>query len=478
MSIRRYLVLMLLSIITLVIFVSAIEGYKASMNKAESLFDDELVSLAQVISAIELPKGIIKHKITSNFAYQVIVDNQVVSHSENAPEHLIHELSSGFKKVNFLGKRWRTYSEKASDNAMANEWVIIAQPLKQRFDLAESIILSAVTPIILVMPLLALIISLAVRQGLKPLTLLTRALKNKKANDLSQLSINSANELAPVIATLNELFLRLSLAFEREKQFASDAAHELRTPLSVLKINLHNLQQSYLDTMPKADNSTTVALQALPFEQLEHSVERMAHVVDQILTLNRTNPEQILAESERLNLQTLTQACISELYPYIASRGHDIELKSQAATIFGNRFAISILLKNLIANAAKYTPDHGKILVSCWQNNHGVILRVEDSGPGIAPSEYQRVFDRFYRVGGDSHNSNIIGCGLGLSIVKHIVQLHQANISLSVSETLAGLCVEVIFSHKDNTRMNKIDKNNQKNADDRQQNVSSTVGRV
>ena len=479
MSIRRYLVLMLLSIITLVIFVSAIEGYKASMNKAESLFDDELVSLAQVISAIELPKGIIKHKITSNFAYQVIVDNQVVSHSENAPKTLINELSNGFKKVNFLGKRWRTYSEKVSDKSTADYWVIIAQPLKQRFDLAESIILSAVTPIILVMPLLALIISLAVRQGLKPLTLLTRALKNKKANDLSQLSIKSSNELTPVIATLNELFLRLSLAFEREKQFASDAAHELRTPLSVLKINLHNLQQSYLDAMLIANDSNSTTLQALPFEQLEHSVERMAHVVDQILTLNRTNPEQVLAESERLNLQTLSQECISELYPYIASRGHDIELKSEASIIFGNHFAISILLKNLIANAAKYTPDHGKILVSCQQGSrHSVILRIEDSGPGIAPTEYQRVFDRFYRIGGDSHNSKIIGCGLGLSIVKHIVQLHQASISLSVSEALAGLCVEVVFSHKENMREGKIEIKTQNNDYAHNSKVPQSVGHV
>ena len=455
MSIRRYLVLMLLSIITLIIFVSAIQGYKASMSKAESLFDDELVSLAQVISAITLPEGVVKHKVNSNFAYQVVMDEQVITRSENAPQRLINKLNNGFKDVNFLGKRWRTYSEKINDNSTANYWIIIAQPLKQRFDLAEDIILSAVTPIILVMPLLALIISLAVRQGLKPLTLLTRALKNKKANDLSQLSINSNNELAPVIATLNELFLRLSSAFEREKQFASDAAHELRTPLSVLKINLHNLQQSSNDVITATSEQGLISAQVLPFEQLEHSVERMAHVVDQILTLNRTNPEQILAESETLNLQALSQECIQELYPYIASRGHDIELNSEVTTIFGNRFAIAILLKNLLGNAAKYTPDHGKILVSCKQGEQGIILRVEDSGPGIAPAEYARVFDRFYRVGGDSHNSKVIGCGLGLSIVKHIVQLHQATISLSVSEALAGLCVEVIFQNEENSRYGK-----------------------
>lgn len=445
MSIRRYLVLMLLSIITLVIFVSAIQGYKASMSKAESLFDGELVSLAQVISAVELPKGVVKHKITSNFAYQVLMDENVVTRSDNAPKIVINELSNGFKNANFLGKRWRTYTEQISGKSSENYWVIIAQPMTQRFDLAEGIILSAVTPIILIMPLLALIISLAVRQGLKPLTFLTRALKNKKANDLSQLSVTTTKELAPVTATLNELFLRLSSAFEREKQFASNAAHELRTPLSVLKINVHNLQQSFNDAKLFQHDKNTNQTPALPFEQLEQSVDRMAHVVDQILTLNRTNPEQMLAESETLNLQTLLQECISELYPYIASRGHEIELKSEPMTIMGNRFAIGILLKNLLGNAAKYTPDNGHILVTCQANKNSIVLRVEDSGPGIAPEEYARVFDRFYRVGGDSHNSKIFGCGLGLSIVKHIVELHQAKINLSRSKALSGLCVDVVF---------------------------------
>jgi two-component system sensor histidine kinase QseC len=446
MSIRRYLVLMLLSIITLVVFVSAIQGYKASMGKAESLFDDELVSLAQVIAAVELPVGVIKQKTLSNFVYQVVAGNTVVTRSENAPTLLINELSVGFKEANFLGKRWRTYTEKVVETTASTTWIIIAQPLTQRFDLAEDIILSAVTPIILVMPLLALIISLAVRQGLKPLTFLTRALKNKKANDLSQLTASTTKELVPVTETLNELFLRLSLAFEREKHFASDAAHELRTPLSVLKINVHNLQQSVHGSVLASQDNNLATLPTLSFEQLEQSVERMAHVVDQILTLNRTNPEQILAESELLNLQALLQECISELYPDIANRGHDIELNSQPMAISGNRFAIGILLKNLIGNAAKYTPNNGRILVSCKQENTNVVLRVEDSGPGISPTEHARVFDRFYRVGGDSHHSKVFGCGLGLSIVKHIVELHHASIALSTSTLLMGLCVQVTFA--------------------------------
>ena len=282
MSILRYLVLMLLSIITLVIFVSAIQGYKASMNKAEALFDDELLSLAQVITSVELPRGVIEQKSQTKFSFQLIVDKQVVSRSNNAPLKLINELTPGYKEANFLGNRWRTYTVAVPSNIVTHKtWFIIAQPINQRFDLAQDIILAAVTPIILVMPLLAFTIWLALRQGLKPLNLLTKALQNKKANDLSPLEITSNNELTPVIQTLNELFQRLSATFEREKRFASDAAHELRTPLSVLKINVHNLEHSVV-----ANSAASQRQQAAPFEQLSQSVERMAHVVDQILTLN------------------------------------------------------------------------------------------------------------------------------------------------------------------------------------------------
>ena len=137
MSIRRYLVLILLSIITLVIFVSAIQGYKTSMSKAQNLFDKELISLTQVLTAVALPSGVIDQQDQPNFAYQLIVDNQVFSRSSNTPSTMINELSVGFRETNFLGKRWRTYTEKLKNTANENKWFIIAQPIKKRFDLAE-----------------------------------------------------------------------------------------------------------------------------------------------------------------------------------------------------------------------------------------------------------------------------------------------------------------------------------------------------
>lgn len=471
MSIRRYLVLVLLSVITLVTFIAAIQGYRASMERASNLFDAELNSLAQTLQIIK-PSGIdysITNSITNSLATQVVQieqgadiafqlwqNNQLLLRTSNAPEQAMSRFVDGgfivgFSEHNFKGQRWRTLVKKSLvkkpslTNNNITQWVIVAQPLSRRFELAEEVILSAVTPIVIAMPLLALIIWFAIKRALRPLTHLTSELTHKKANDLSLLSTKSqTGELVPVVQTLNHLFERLAAAFERERRFASDAAHELRTPLSVLKINVHNVK-----------NESSEQLASLP--QLVDSVDRMAHVVDQILTLNRTNPEQISIESEAINLKSLIVQIISDLYPEISKRSQNIALQSDDVNLFGNAFSLHILVQNLISNASKYTPEEGEILVSTSVDDSSVVLVVEDSGPGIAEQEHQRVFNRFYRVGGDQHNSSVIGCGLGLSIVKHIVMLHNAEIKLSKSESLSGLKVTVIFPKPTNmnTKNNK-----------------------
>ncbi|WDE07694.1 sensor histidine kinase [Thalassomonas viridans] len=470
MSIRRYLVLILLSVITLVTFIAAIEGYNASMQKASSIFDAELKIVANTLIAIEAPSGeqnenLLNTGVDSNLAFQLWQGGELVLKSHNAPDTRMSPKNSGFSENNFLGQRWRTYVKGSADvkdsaNVKASEgvntsenkdrMVIIAQPVQRRFELAEDVILSAVLPIILAMPLLALFISLTIRQALKPLMHLTKELKGKKTNDLSQLQTHAqTRELEPVISTLNHLFERLSGAFERERHFASDAAHELRTPLSVLKINVHNVRNE-------------LGHESEAMTHLTESVDRMAHVVDQILMLNRTSPEQISLDSTAVNFTALIQQTISDLYPEIAQREQTISLESEEQIIQGNEFSLRILIQNLISNASKYTPSGGAIQVSTIKAGQQLVLVVEDSGPGIKPEEYQRVFNRFYRVGGDQHNSKIIGCGLGLSIVKHIALLHNAAIELSQSPELKGLKVSVSFTQENNNGLpaaNRANKN-------------------
>jgi len=437
------------------------------MAQAEQGFDQQLLSLAQTLVVINNVAGLTSTDTNINqtlqvgqqsaFAFQVWKNKALFLKSNNAPDHQISNIQLGSKKeveffeVNFLDQRWRAVvlsPQISIDNdAMV---AIVAQPLKAQFSLTQTLILAAVTPMIVAIAVLSVLIFIIITQGLKPLHKLSFELSKRKSNDFTALNIQvDNNELADIVATLNELFSRLDAAFQRERHFASDAAHELKTPLSVLKIDTYNLIQDLSERSKNHGNQQLTSTDIENFSSihaLNNSVDRMGHVIDQILNLNRTNPSEIINSSNKFNINVLLKQVISDLYNDILDKDQVITLESSDILLSAHEFSVQLLATNLISNANKYTPVEGEIFVSVKQdNNKYITLCVEDSGQGIDEQEYQRVFDRFYRVGGDQHNSDIFGCGLGLAIVKHIADLHGAIIELSRSTTLNGLKVDVIF---------------------------------
>ncbi|WP_102795187.1 ATP-binding protein [Bowmanella denitrificans] len=432
-SIRRYLVLLLLSVITIVLFFAAIKGYKSSMERATRLFDSQLVTVADTLESMQLTGNVGQLNQDAEMILQIWHQDELLLHSINGPLTPITLQSEGFRDENLAGQRWRTL---ARYYPQSGHWLMLAQPLSHRYELTEELVLAAVQPLVFSLPVLALLISLAVKQGLRPLVSLSDALRQKRADDLRPISLKrTPAELEAVVITINRLLARLDAAFSREKRFASDAAHELRTPLSVLKINSHNL-------------ALELGKESVNLNLLKDGVERMSHVVDQILLLNRTNPEHFSLQMKPLDLYVLCQQCIASLYPQIHARQQEISLSGETCLLAGDAFSLNVLLQNLISNASKYSPPNSQIEVSIAQSAEKVVLLVEDSGPGLEESEYERVFERFYRVGGDRHQSGVSGCGLGLAIVKHIVELYDASISLGRAVHLGGLSVKVEFSRQ------------------------------
>jgi two-component system sensor histidine kinase QseC len=446
------------------------------MSRAEKQFDQQLLDIAYTLLAVQtstMQTSAISsnktHQTTQvsqqgSFAFQVWNNNKLIIKSDNAPVHLItpinslkysNKKSTGFSEVNFLDKRWRVFAlfNKISPIDSSLISVIVAQPLQTQFALAQELILAAVTPMIIAIVILSLLIYVIITQGLKPLHQLQTELGKRNTNDFSPLNLQVNNtELADIIITLNQLFSRLDAAFKRERHFAEDAAHELKTPLSVLKINVHNITQDFCERL-SVENTHVTPTEIRSFDsmkELTSSVDRMGHVIDQILNLNRTNTAKIVNGSTRFNLNSLLQQVISELYSDILAKEQTIELESDEVDLCAHEFSVHLLAVNLISNANKYTPIGGKIKVSVKlidenKAERKIVLCVEDSGPGIDPQEYQRVFYRFYRIGGDQHNSNTMGCGLGLTIVKHIADVHGAELELSISPLLHGLKIDVFF---------------------------------
>lgn len=425
-SIKRKLTWLIIALLTLITFSAALTGYRSGMQQATMLFDAELKAIAQAL--VTLPPQLTSEPIDSpaEVAWQRWHEGRLTARSINAPDRMISQGDKGYFDENFLGNRWRVYVEHAR---VSGDKIIVAHPISMRNLLTENLILSAMTPLIISIPLLALIIYWVVRNSLSPLEALSRQLRLKQRNNLEPINLrNVPTELDAVLQTLNSLLGRLHKAFDRERQFSGNAAHELRTPLSVLKINLHNLLQN--EATKKED-----------IRQCQRDTDRMIHVVNQLLLLSRTNPETVHLQLEPVNLEVLAQKAISDSYDKIDLRQQNIELISDSVFLQGVPFALETLLTNLIENASKYTPESGDIRVLLSASDNTATLRVEDSGPGIDEQFHDAVLSPFYRLP-DKHTRQQTGSGLGLAIVNQIVALHHGTLRLSRSD-MGGLAVTI-----------------------------------
>ena len=283
-------------------------------------------------------------------------------------------------------------------------------------------------------PLLAIFISFFVKYALAPLTRLSKQLATRQANDFTPINWQVTDEeIKPVINRLNDLFKRVETAYLRERFFASDAAHELRTPLSSLKINVHNLANKQRNSQNHQE------LQAM-----SQGINRLSNIVEQMLILGRTQPEQWQRQFSVQSLLAITQQVVSEQYDKIDGKNQTISLEGDDFVINGDEFTLTTLIANLLSNAIKYTPNNGQIIIKLASSNNGFSWQIDDSGAGMTEEQKERIFNRFYRVGGDQHPSGEQGAGLGMAIVQHIIAIYGASIHLANS-SLGGLTVKVTF---------------------------------
>lgn len=283
----------------------------------------------------------------------------------------------------------------------------------------------------MVFPMLALLIWFGIGAGLRPLLQLKQEVKQRTANQLVPLATADVpEEVLPLVTALNDLFTRLEDAFESERRFTADAAHELRTPLAALKIQAQ-----------VAMRSSDIAERNTALENVLRGVDRATRLVQQLLTLARVDPETAVASFSQVNLQALTASVMADLEPLAHAKQIEMLLEEGlAAYVFGDDAQLSLLLRNLLDNAIRYTPAGGLVSVRVTDLN-GVHLEVRDTGPGIPEAEREQVLQRFYRIAGSGEE----GSGLGLSIVRRIADLHGARMELSNNAAGEGLLVQVIW---------------------------------
>jgi two-component system OmpR family sensor kinase/two-component system sensor histidine kinase QseC len=270
-----------------------------------------------------------------------------------------------------------------------------------------------------------------VSRGLSPLRDVAVEVQRRDVQSLAPIgTANLPGEIAPLVGELNRLLARFQDAFAVQRAFISDAAHELRSPLTALR-----LQLQLLDRAPD-DGARSEAR-----NRLGGAVERAIHLVEQLLTLARNEPQESVGEFGPVNLAVVAADGIKDTHDFALARNIDLGLEAPPSVpVCGDREALRTLVRNLVDNAVRYTEPHGTVQVRCRSTATGAQLEVRDTGPGISPEDRARVFDRFYRQGGSEET----GTGLGLAIVKAIAERHGAKIRL---ETAAGggLQVELSF---------------------------------
>ncbi len=430
-SIRLFLIATLMATITLGVFLAVLKGYQSGTRSTQALLDIQLTDAAALIAVQSNSGAVVTPPPSGRLAFQVwSADGRLLQRSGNAPETPITALTDHFSEENFSGHRWRVLST-IDDNS--GRRVLVGERIDLRIELTDRIVIQAVMPMIISLPVIALIVWLVVGNGLSLVRQLANELASKRADDLSQLKTSSPpEELAPVVSAINDLLRRLQASVQRERRFSADAAHELRTPLSALKIHLHNLKEE----LPE---------HAAQIQSLDKDLGRLGHLIEQILLLYRMSPEHYQANMQSLDLHALAQRVIAEVYGEIDRRGQSVALAGSSQTLVGDESSLSILLTNLIMNASKYSPTGATITVTVDRHYAGVVLEVRDTGPGIPVAELGQVLGRFYRVGSDRHASQVEGSGLGLSIVQHIAELHQATLTIDNAGSRGGLIVRVIF---------------------------------
>lgn len=360
-------------------------------------------------------------------------DNKLLVSSPNAPITDISLGQEGFSNFDIDGETWRVFMTVHPKNGHK---VVFAERYTLRDVLTHRLMRNDFLILLITYPFFGLLIWIIVGRGLSSIKRVTEEVAYRESHYLEPVNIAEVpEEISPLVDELNQLFSRLQQGIEREKRFSADAAHELRTPLAALRTQVQVALKS-TDDKQKLIHSLNNVIKA---------VDRSSHVVQQLLTLSRLNPEAGDAlQQEPVNLVAIASETVADLAPVACDKDIDIELiaPNDKIIILGNATILHILLRNLVDNAIRYTPEKSHIAVKVRCSDQQATLQVIDNGPGIAAKLRERVFERFYRILGNKSP----GSGLGLAIVAQIVNLHHGDITLdATNDDDSGLTVTIHF---------------------------------
>lgn len=434
-SIRRQLLFWLIALLLVGFGLAGWFTFRQAQAEANELFDFQLQQTAAALPSEPFssafgagdPNG-------GGVVIQIWSREGVQLYYSHPRAPLAPRAKLGFSTEHTSGGDWRVYSAVVGDNV-----VQLAQPMSVRNRLAAEVALRTLWPSLMLLPFLGIAVWIVVGRGLRPLKRVARALDTRRPDALDPLpDARLPREVRPLVQALNGLLARLSDALDTQRAFVADAAHELRTPLAALHIQLQLLERAR-DDAERSDATT----------DLKHGVERATRLVEQLLALARSEPASNVAPSfAPVALRPIVEDCVRSYAALASGRGVDLGIeRADDVTVNGDASALRVMIGNLVDNAVKYTPQGGRVDVSIDASDaRHPRVEIADTGPGIPAAERVRVFDRFYRMPArDEMPAGVSGSGLGLAIVRRIAEQHHASVRLDDASGGRGLRVTVTF---------------------------------
>ena len=468
-SIRRRLITILLSLIILIVSITILLSYKDARHEVGELFDAQLAQSARVLDAlilnqisetkvshIDLVKiqNIIDHitvldepgfnsfekngitreeqEYERKLAFQIWGDGgKLVLRSASAPNAPLSKKSLNKKLLGYFDelinrKHWRVFSVRTENKKY---FMQVGEQIDIRNELTGDISKDLVKTSLLSLPVLAVLIWIAISKSLLPLGRIATEVEKRNKENFKSLTIKDIPvEIEPLINSINDLLYRLEMAFEKERTFTDDAAHELRTPLAALKT------QAQVALAADNDNDKGHAL-----EKIIQGVDRASHLVNQMLVIARL--KQTLSEDESIHIYDFVVDLVTQFEDQLDDKQLFIQFSGEKdLVVLSDITSLTILINNLLDNAIRYASISSEICITIQDDGH-VELLIENHGACIPDDELSRVFDRFYRVSG----TNTTGCGLGLAISKEISKMKNIELSLENNNDHTGVIAKLVW---------------------------------